>query len=325
MAYQIRPSRPLDAEFRKVAIAQIDRALADLRREEGDIDAAIHEARKRFKKLRGLVRLIRPADAELYAALNASFREGAGGLSGARDKAALIEALGDLNRHFGEELSGDPLASVRERLVAERDAASAKPEEIAGAVRRAIGALEQARPLIEAFQLGGGKREIKRAGRVLGRGAGKTHGRARQALKRAEKSREADDLHELRKRVKYHWMHLRLLSPAWPEAFKPAVDLAKQIADDLGRDHDYSVLRGEIRQEPAAFGDEATLSLLIALLDRRQSELRETSLSAARKLLAEESDAFERRIERLYRLAAQEGERDAAMPAETAEAERRVA
>ncbi|MBO0903209.1 CHAD domain-containing protein [Jiella sonneratiae] len=339
MAYEIRPARPLDAEIRKVALAQIERALADLRPGEDAGDAAlhagIHEARKRFKKLRGLARLLEPADRGFYEALNGGFRDAARGLSAVRDKAALIEALDDLSASFAETVAADALASVRERLVAERDAAAAgaagsgpRPgtgSGLGGEVGRAIAALEVARPRVEAFQIGGGRADPKKAARLLASGAARTYNRARKALRRAERTREAEDFHELRKRVKYHWMHLRLVAPAWPEGLRPAEDLAKAIADDLGRDHDLSVLRGEVRADPEAFGSEDTLALLLALLDRRQSELREKSLGAARRLLVDGRKAFERRVDRLYRQTAREAAPPDGMPAETPAAEGRVA
>ncbi|NDW03746.1 CHAD domain-containing protein [Jiella pacifica] len=323
MAYEIRPSRALDAEFRKAALAQIDRALNDLRQEEGDPHEAVHEARKRFKKLRGLVRLLRPADEHLYGELNAAFRDGARGLSGVRDKAALIEAFDDLVAGFDDKLRVRSLASVRRKLVAERDGAAEHEGELADAGRHAAQALEQTRSKVEAFQIGGGRHDAKKAGRLLAAGAGKTYARARTALRRAEKTRKAEDLHELRKRVKYHWMHLRLLAPAWPEAFEAPIDLAKTIADDLGRDHDFAVMRAEIRADAKAFGDEETLSLLLALVDRKQSELRERGLAEARRLLIETDENFATRIEALYRLAARET--GSAMPAEAPSAEQRVA
>ncbi|MAU94440.1 MAG: hypothetical protein CMP81_00925 [Fulvimarina sp.] len=322
MAYEIRPSRPLDAEFRKAALAQVDRALADLRREDGDLHETIHEARKRFKKLRGLVRLLRPADEDLYKALNASFRDGARRLSGARDKAALIEALDSLGERNADQLKANSFASVRDKLVAERDEAAGEEGEIKRSVEEASAALEQARSRIEAFQIGGGRHQPKKAARLLAAGAGQTYGRARAALKRAAKTRDADDLHELRKRVKYHWMHLRLIAPCWPEAFAPAIDLAKTIADDLGRDHDFAVLRAEIRADPAAFGDEETLSLLLALVDGYQSELRTRGLAGSRRLLVDDAEAFSEKVAALYRLSAEEAERTA-MPTEAPEADRR--
>lgn len=323
MAYEIRPSRALDAEFRKAALAQIDRALNDLRQEEGDPHEAVHEARKRFKKLRGLIRLLRPADDGLYGELNALFRDGARGLSGVRDKAALIEALDDLVEGYDDKLRVRSLDAVRKKLVAERDAAAEDEAALGDSRQSAIQALEQARSKVEAFHIGGGRHDAKKAGRLLARGAGKTYARAHAALQRAEKTRKAADLHELRKRIKYHWMHLRLLAPAWPEAFKAPMDVAKTVADDLGRDHDFAVMRAEIGAEPKAYGDEETLSLLLALLDRKQSELRERGLAGARRLLIETDDNFAARIEALYRLAA--SETGSAMPAEAPAAEQRVA
>lgn len=325
MAYEIRPSRALDAEFRKAAFAQIDRALNDLRQEGVDPHEAVHEARKRFKKLRGLLRLLRPADERLYGGLNAAFRDGARGLSGVRDKAALIEAIDDLVEVYEDKLRVRSLEAVRKKLVAERDAAATDEGALASSRQSAIQALELARSKVEAFQIGGGRHDAKKAGRLLARGAGKTYARAHAALERAEKTRKAEDLHELRKRIKYHWMHLRLLAPAWPDAFKASIDVAKAVADDLGRDHDYAVMRAEIRAEPKAYGDEETLSLLLALLDRRQSELRERGLAGARRLLVETDENFAGRIEALYRLAASETAEASVMPAEAPGAERRVA
>ncbi|MCE7028841.1 CHAD domain-containing protein [Jiella avicenniae] len=323
MAYEIRPARALDAEFRKAAVAQIDRALKDLRQEEGDPHEAVHEARKRFKKLRGLVRLLRPAGEDLYGELNAAFRDGARGLSGVRDKAALIEAFDDLVATFDDKLRVRSLATVRRKLEAERDDAAGQEGDLAEAGRRAIQALEQARSKVQAFQIDGGRHDAKKAGRLLAKGAGRTYARAHDAMKRARKTRKAEDFHELRKRVKYHWMHLRLLAPAWPEAFEAPIAAAKAVADDLGRDHDFAVMRAEIRADPKAFGDEETLSLLIALIDRRQSELRERGLAGAHRLLVETDAHFAARIEALYRLAARES--GSRMPPETPGADRRVA
>ncbi|MBO0662005.1 CHAD domain-containing protein [Jiella sp. MQZ9-1] len=326
MAYQIRPTRPLDAEFRKIAAAQIDRALADLRQTDGDVHAAIHEARKRFKKLRGLIRLIRPSDEALYAELNAAFRDGAKHLSGMRDKAALIEAFDDLEESFSSPLeTPSPLASVRRQLTAMRDAETQEGGNLTEAIPPVLTALEQARAKIEAFNIDGGTHSAKKASRILAAGAAKTYGRARKALKRATKTRDADDLHELRKRMKYHWMHLRLLAPAWPEQTKPLIETAKAVSDDLGRDHDFAVLRAAVRADPAGFGNDAALSRLFALLDRRQNELRERGLVGARRLLVDSAQTFAERIVTLYRLQADAAARSAERPAEPPQADRPVA
>jgi len=322
MAYVIRPERPLDDEFRKVALKQIDKALESLRSPGDDHHEAVHDARKRFKKLRGLVRLIRPADEAIYKALNDRFRDAARGLSGVRDKAALIEALDALAERFADEIDPKALEPVRKALVAERDAVAGEVEQIDSAVKSAIEILETSRHKVQAFHFDGGSHDAGKAGRLAAKGLAKTYSRARAALKEAKKTREADDLHELRKRAKYHWMHLRLISPGWPEGFAPAIDLAKQVADDLGSDHDYAVLRAEIEQSPSDYGERNDLDILVALMDRYQVELRMRGLAAAARLLVDKEKAIEHRVATLYRLASEERKRDAAQPPEAPAAER---
>lgn len=327
MAYKIDPGKALDAQLRHVAIQQIDRTADILASLGDDPHEAIHEARKRFKKLRGLIRLLRPADETLYKSLNALFRDAAKGLSDVRDKAALVEAIDKLEARFSDEVATDAFEPVRSKLTADRDAAIETSAAHQGeAVDTAQQNLAKAKTQMEGFVIGGGKRKIEREAELIAEGVAQTYGRARQALKIASRSRKADDLHELRKRTKYHWMHLRLLSPLWPEGFEPAIELAKTIADDLGDDHDFAVFRAGLAEAPEAFGNPQSLSVVLALMDRRQSELRQGSLDAARRLFIEREDALEDRIERLYRHGAAIASRNAGMPAEAPDlAERRMA
>jgi CHAD domain-containing protein len=71
--------------------------------------------------------------------------------------------------------------------------------------------------------------------------------RGRQAFTRARGTREMEDLHAWRKRVKDLWYHERLLaSTCGPTVRGHAKDLDR-LSDLLGDDHDLAVLR----QEPA--------------------------------------------------------------------------
>ena len=81
MAYRFVPSQPFDVEVRRVALQQIDRALRQLRSDTSsrpslkkarltDADRtglAVHDARKRMKRIRALLRLARPGlDDKVY-------------------------------------------------------------------------------------------------------------------------------------------------------------------------------------------------------------------------------------------------------------------
>jgi len=84
MTYELDPEQPLDAEVRRIATELIDHAVAQI---DGTKTApheaihhdvhheAVHEVRKDCKKLRGLLRLVRPAVPKLYTHENAAFRD----------------------------------------------------------------------------------------------------------------------------------------------------------------------------------------------------------------------------------------------------------
>ncbi|MEN3792260.1 CHAD domain-containing protein [Fulvimarina sp. MAC3] len=315
MSYAIDPAKHLGAEVQRIAEEQIGKAQESLRETSDEPHEAIHDARKRMKKLRGLIRLIRPELEEFYQTQNALFRDTAKRLSGMRDKAALVEAMDKLEERFADELVTDAFEPVKAKLIADRDTEiESGAKDAPRMIEETLKALGEARKAFRRCRFDSAKPKPKRDARIAAAGLEKTYGRAREALEVARASRDAEDLHELRKRVKYHWMHLRLLKALWPEGFAPAVDLAKQIADDLGDDHDLAVMRAEMEGDPEGFGGKSNLSIVLALIDRRQAELRERGLDAAAILLAEKPDAIAARIRRLYRLAAQRSARSSALP-----------
>ncbi|MCW7544097.1 CHAD domain-containing protein [Aurantimonas litoralis] len=311
MAYKLDPAAPLDAEFRRIAGEQLRRAERVLVAADGDPNAAVHEARKRLKKLRGLTRLVRDARPAFHAKENARYRDLARSLSGARDSGALVEALDRLADHYGAEVAPAVFEHVRSELMARREAATTR--DLGSAIEAAARSLGAARHKLDGFVIAP-KDRAGDAATIIAEGFARTHDRARSALATARKEGDDEALHELRKRVKYHWMHLRLIAPLWPDAIAPLTKAAKAIADGLGLDHDYSVMRQEIAATPEAFGTPRELAVLAALIDRRQAELRVAALDTARRLLADDPDGVRRRVKRLYRAGPVRGASDPGAP-----------
>ncbi|EAU41601.1 hypothetical protein FP2506_14249 [Fulvimarina pelagi HTCC2506] len=326
MSYAIDPAKHLGAEIQRIAEEQIGKAEKSLKGAGEEPHEAIHDARKRLKKLRGLVRLIRPEMEDFYKAQNVLFRDTAKKLSGMRDKAALVEAMQKLEERFADEIETDAFGPVNTKLIADRDAEiKSGTKDAPRRIEETLHALKKARCAFRRCRFDKAKYKPKRDAKIAAAGLEKTYGRARKALKIARKSRDTEDLHELRKRIKYHWAHLRLLKALWPDGFEPAIETAKRIADDLGDDHDLAVMRAEMQSAPDSLGGEGDLSIIVALIDRRQAELREGALDAAGILLAEKPEAIAARIERLYRLAARRSTRPSVLPPMEPAAKLRVA
>lgn len=302
MSYRLDLSAPLDGDVRRIARAQLDKAIADLGREGEDAHKGIHEARKRLKRLRGLLRLVRSGDPDLTRAEERRYRDAGRLLSGARDRTALIEALDGLREWSGARPEAPGFRLAGETLAERRREAVARAERDAGnALEAARASLAEGRARLDAlaFPSGGARRRD----RVLLDGLERNYRRARADLEAARGSGETEAFHDLRKRMKYLGMHLKLLGPVWPgpiEALRAEADAA---ADALGRDHDYAVLRAEMEAEPAAFGSAQARRGVVSALDRHAAELRREALGHVARLVAEKPAAFRERFERLLKAA----------------------
>ncbi|WP_090962199.1 CHAD domain-containing protein [Aureimonas phyllosphaerae] len=302
MAYRIDPRAPVDAAIRRAAQEQIDKAIRDLSGGEDGRHEAVHEARKRLKKLRGLVRLLREADPDFAKAENARYRDAGRTLSAVRDRTALIEALDGLEARFSGEVASSSFDVVRTALELKRQAAIEADGSAADSAAEALKGLKEGRARLDGLVFG--RRAARNRERIVA-GIEANYRRGRRDLKAALASGHAEDFHDLRKRIKYLGMHLKLLEDLWPSALAPLREEADRAADALGRDHDYAVLHAEMLADPRSFGARVDLDVVLALLDRHQAELRAQAAETCGRLLAERPDAFAARISRLWTLAAE--------------------
>ena len=95
MATRFKGDRPLKRSVRKIAQQLIDESLDKLAvTAPSERDEAIHDARKALKKVRSLLRLIRPAISKSdYRDENQRFRDAGLPLTQARDLKILIESF----------------------------------------------------------------------------------------------------------------------------------------------------------------------------------------------------------------------------------------
>jgi len=111
MAYHLSQKKTVKAGIVKIAKSQIDKAIEEVA--EGiDRHEVVHQVRKRCKKLRGLIRLIRPAFPGC-AKENAFFRDAAGELSYVRDAQSVIESFEDLVLYYDDRAEGVSFETIR--------------------------------------------------------------------------------------------------------------------------------------------------------------------------------------------------------------------
>ena len=109
-----------------------------------------------------------------------------------------------------------------------------------------------------------------------------------------------DNFHELRKRAKYSWYHVRLLEPSAPSILGPLGKQFKHLADGLGDAHDLAVLSAQLERDPDAFGGDAGVRDALDLLDHHREQLEHDAVSLAVQLYAEPSKRYARRLERYW-------------------------
>jgi CHAD domain-containing protein len=304
-AYCWDPTGVPAAELRRIARKQVGRAIAELNLD--DRDEAVHQIRKRSKKLRALLRLVRPAAPELYRAENARIRDVARELSGARDDAASLGALGALAHEAGDRLPAEVVVAVRHGLTGAEgdDSDPSAPSE------RVWTELIELRRRID--------RDWKLPERVTGAdavapGFRRSYAQGRDAFEELLDDPTTAALHEWRKRVKDHWYHCRLLRPVWPSVMKARASALNELSELLGDDHDLAVLRASLHADPDRFGGEANAGTTSTLLDRRRADLQRDAISLGRRVYADRPKAMERRIVRWWEVALIDGGADAAVP-----------
>jgi CHAD domain-containing protein len=296
VGYRFERDETVGDAFRRIARTQSDKALDEVGSAAANPadEEAIHDCRKRCKKLRGLIRLVRPAlDQATYRAANEAFRDAARELSGLRDAQALLATFDSVVAVPSEPPRLDDFESVRAELVRR---AGAEPGDDAGAstFERAGDLLRAGHDLVVDADL-----HADGWGAVRG-GLAQTYRRGRDALEVVYDDPTPDNFHELRKRAKYSWYHLRLLGPSAPAILDPLAKQFERLAEGLGDAHDLAVLRVQLDDDPDSFGGEATVHAALELLDQHREKLEHDGVSLAEQLYAEPPKPFARRLERYW-------------------------
>lgn len=284
--------KSVQAAVRRVALSQIDTAIAEIDSAELSREQVVHQVRKRCKKLRALIRLVRPGFAD-YARENAAFRDMARTLGGVRDQDVLIETCDKVGTHFGKDADPEALQAVRKILIADKQDArnGALLDERLAVFRQTMA---QARQRAQFWIVRGD------GFAALSGGLRRTLKQADRAMAAARENATAEDMHEWRKHVKYHWYHARLMRSIWPAAMQAHLAAASELADLLGDHHDLTVLRHRLTEDPGHYGGPDAARSVTKMAAKREEKLAEEVFRKGALLLAERPKALARRWERYW-------------------------
>jgi CHAD domain-containing protein len=281
MAYRLKADEPVTDGIKRVTLGEIDKAETMLSQDGEERDEGIHEARKSFKKIRAVLRLVRPSLGSAYAAENAWFRDVARDLSDLRDAQAVLESFDKLQNALPDQTNKEAFADIRAALDRRRKSLGENDNILARNVARVREDLQTVRQRVDSW-------DFKRTGfAAIGPGLRNTYRRGRQARVKAYDAPTDEAFHEWRKRVKYHWYHVRLLQDLWPDMLKPSRASLKELSDILGDDHDLVVMKQTIAQIHSDGRDSAACGAYVALVNQRQEHLRAAARSLGDRIYAE--------------------------------------
>jgi len=301
MPFRIDPNKPFDDEIRRAGLELIEEAITSLRDQPSGRHEAVHDARKRFKRLRALYRLVARAAPDFSKEENARFRDIARSLAFAREATALVETVEYLETFAASTTQGKALRSIATVLRKRRDHTIEHEAGLDEAIAAAIAGCEEARKKLKAVSL---PDELKDVTRLVKTGWAKQRKRARKALADCHEQADVEHFHELRKAGQAYWMHLGLLRRLWPSAMRAKRADTKRLVDILGHEHDLSVLAAFADREPERFGNGERLALLLDAIIQRQQALRGDGLELANEVFSESARTESRIVGLLWRQAA---------------------
>ena len=283
MAFSFKRRESLRAGFCRIADHQLDMVLGDL--SQLPDPGAVHDARKRCKMLRGLLRLVGSGFPKSWCQTEIRrFRKIATALGGARDADVRLAT-------FKHLITGPaaPLRETTEKLHAflESDSAAHRKHMVsARTIRRVTTSAEESRMRFAEMK------PSKSGWRLVGPGLEQSYHRARTAFQHARAEPSVESHHEWRKRVKDLWYHLQLLRELDPRYLRPRIAQLESISDLLGDEHDLIVLRTHLAALPVPLLDRKPAAQLEAIIALRCHDLFAVASKIGTMLLNDEPAQF---------------------------------
>ena len=289
MPFRFQLNESIPDSTRRLICEQISHAADHLTNHEAEIDTSIHETRKCFKKIRSVLRLVRIDLGDLYRTENAWFRDAGKRLAPYRDAAAVLEALEKLRKTMRQDIDTQNFAAAVAFFERESRQTTEQDSDLNSTIQQLVTDLESKRRQTRKWSV------HTNGVATITDGLRRTYRRSRNAMRKAYADTTAENFHEWRKRIKYHWYHCCLLTNLWPNVLLPYAREIHRLADLLGDYHDLDILRDSIIRdlEPTGIGD---IGNLLRLIEGRQAALRKEALPLGCRIYAERSNRFAQRL-----------------------------
>lgn len=292
MSYCLTLKESLPESVRRVTEEQIGKAQSNLASIVDDPDETVHDIRKRFKKIRAVLRLVRDGiGKDWYQKENACFRDAGHILAPVRDSAVAITTLTDLRAHFADQLSSDVFEALEQRLHERHQKLFHQVVAREHGLEKVLAVVEEAHTRIPEWAFA-----VPDDFGVIKQGLKRVYARGRKAMTRAYAAPTPEHFHEWRKRVKYLWYHCRLLNLLWPKVLDSVQRTLHHTADYLGDAHDLAMLNTLLASHDDFFQDQTAREMLPALIRERRELLHAAARLPGERIYADKPKAVVKRM-----------------------------
>jgi CHAD domain-containing protein len=293
MSFELKRKETVPDGIRRIICERVEKAVEVLdgnsRKSVGD--EAVHEARKKFKQVRGALRMVeKELGNKRFGLENHTFRDAGRPLSEVRDAKVMIDTLEGLADHYKDQLSSGALKETRAALEARRREVRKRVLEKDHAPRSIVSEVRKSCRRAADWPM------THEGWKAIAAGLRQTYSQARDAMHAALRDGSDESYHEWRKRTKDLRYGIELLARAWPETMQPMAESAKHLTDLLGEDHDLAVLQGIVENELKDGVPDSERELLKPLAAQRRCDLQKEAKELGSKLYAESADEFVDRI-----------------------------
>lgn len=291
MGYVIEIGEQPEAAIKRIAKEQLADAGQQLRGEGREKrEEAIHEARKDFKKLRAVIRIVRPRLGEdVFQTENAAYREAGQLLAPMRDSYARIEAIDVLIKELDDVDLKKAARVIRKQLSKEYQSVRRDFLKNEEPVQKVLAMIEDAEKRVDDWLIS------KSDFRAFKKGIKRVYQRGQDAMAVAfDEPTNIEHFHDWRKRVKYLMYHTRILMPLWKPILEPYEAQLDQLSEYLGNAHDFALLYEYLLSyEAFQAGDERHV---LAQLDYYRAQFEQAAEPLGMRVYAESKSDFITRL-----------------------------
>jgi CHAD domain-containing protein len=293
MAFRLKQGASISNEVRRIVLKQLEAAISELH-SVGDpqSDDAVHDARRRVKKIRAIIRLVRPVLDKEYRAVDRDLSTVSRLLAPVADGRGIVETLKEIEHRYPASLSKRALAVARKGVL--RNGARADRDAHArGILKIAAGTLRSERSRVKRWRVRG------EGFRAIAPGLEESYRRARRMMLVTWSKPKPSHFHTWRRFVKDHWFHIRLLEGRCGNHLVAYERRIEALDGILGEYHNVILLRDLLVTDESLPHEEGARCLRV--VSRYQRVLCRHAEILGARIYTERPRRFVRRVRHLWR------------------------